>query len=100
MAILAMNITGGTPMDRGRLPVPQCRGAPRGRPEVGHADGEGRHEALPLRRDRVAQGVGGRLAAPWFRIHPAERRVGQALPLHLRIAFTRSNRAWGCVARG
>jgi hypothetical protein len=28
-----------------------------------------------------------------FGIHPAERRVGQALPLHLVIAFTRSNRA-------
>jgi hypothetical protein len=25
--------------------------------------------------------VGGRLAVPWFRIHHAERRVGQALPL-------------------
>ena len=37
------------------------------------------------------QGVGGRLAAPWFRIHPAERRVGQAR--HLVIAFTRSNGA-------
>ena len=28
-------------------PVPQRRGAPRGCPEVGHADGEGRHEACP-----------------------------------------------------
>ena len=37
--------------------------------------------------------VGGRLAAPWFRIHPAERRVGRALPLRLRIPFTRSNGA-------
>ena len=46
-AILAVSVTGGTPMDRGRLPVPQRRGAPRGRPEVGHADGEGRHEACP-----------------------------------------------------
>jgi hypothetical protein len=39
-AILAVSVTGGTP-------VPQRRGAPRGRPEVGHADGEGRHEACP-----------------------------------------------------
>ena len=30
-------------------------------------------------------------SAPWFRIHPAERRVGQAR--HLVIAFTRSNGA-------
>jgi hypothetical protein len=37
--------------------------------------------------------VGGRLAAPWFRIYHTERRVGQALPLHLVIAFTRSNGA-------
>jgi hypothetical protein len=37
--------------------------------------------------------VGGRLAAPRFRIHHAERRVGQALPLHLVIAFTHSNGA-------
>src|ERR1035437_2703657 len=31
-----------------------CRGTPRGCPEVGHADGEGRHEACPyeLRRSR------------------------------------------------
>jgi hypothetical protein len=35
--------------------------------------------------------AGGRLAAPWFRIHHAERRVGQAL--NLVIAFTRSNGA-------
>jgi hypothetical protein len=47
MAILAMNITGGTPMDRGRLPVPQRRGTPCGCVEVGPADGEGRHEACP-----------------------------------------------------
>jgi hypothetical protein len=46
-AILAVSVTGGTPMDRGRLPAPQRRGAPRGRPEVGPADGEGRHEACP-----------------------------------------------------
>jgi hypothetical protein len=44
---LAVSFTGGTPMYRGRLPVPQRRGAPRGRPEVGPADGEGRHEACP-----------------------------------------------------
>jgi len=37
------------------------------------------------------KGVGGRLAASWFRIHLAERRVGQALPLV--IAFTRLNGA-------
>jgi len=35
--------------------------------------------------------VRGRLAAPWFRIHRAERRVGKAR--HLVIAFTRSNGA-------
>jgi hypothetical protein len=38
--------------------------------------------------------VGGsvnRRTAPWLRIHPAERRVGQAR--HLVIAFTRSNAA-------
>ena len=46
-AILAVSVTGGTPMDRGRLPVPQRRGAPRGCPEVGDADGRGRHEACP-----------------------------------------------------
>ena len=39
-AILAVPVTGGTP-------APQRRGAPRGRPEVGPADGEGRHEACP-----------------------------------------------------
>ena len=33
-----------------------------------------------------------RLAAPWFRLHPAERRVEQAPPLRLRIGLTRSNR--------
>ena len=38
-AILAVSVTGGTPMYRGRLPVPQRRGAPGGCPEVGHADG-------------------------------------------------------------
>jgi len=44
--------------------------------------------------------VRGRLAAPWFRIHPAEHRVGQlvpaksgALPLRLVIAFAGSNGA-------
>ena len=46
-AILAASVTGGTPMDRGRLPVPQRRGTPCGCPEVGHAGGEGRHEACP-----------------------------------------------------
>jgi hypothetical protein len=35
--------------------------------------------------------VRGRLAAPWFRILQAERRVGQAR--HLVIVFTRSNGA-------
>ena len=44
---LAVSVTGGTPMDRGRLPVPQRGGTPGGRPEVGQADGEGRHEACP-----------------------------------------------------
>ncbi len=39
-AILAVSVTGGTP-------GPQRRGAPRGRPEVGRADGAGRHEACP-----------------------------------------------------
>jgi hypothetical protein len=60
----------------------------------------GESRGVALLGDRVAQGVGGRLAAPWFRIHPAERRVGQpvpaksgALPLPLAIAFTRSNGA-------
>ena len=48
--------------------------------------------------------VGGRLAVPSFRIHPAERRVGQIVPAksgarHLVIAFTRSNGAGGCVTR-
>ena len=51
----------------------------------------GHRASLPLRRDRVAQGVGGRLAAPWFRNHDAEHRAGQAR--HLVIAFTRSNGA-------
>src|SRR5271157_713262 len=43
---------------------------------------------------------------PWFRIHPAERRVGRpvptksgALPLHLVIAFTHSSGGGGCVTR-
>ena len=63
-AILAVSVTGGTPMDRGRLPVPQRRGTPCGCPEVGPADGGGQGRALPLHRDRVAQAVGGRLAAP------------------------------------
>ena len=35
--------------------------------------------------------VRGRLAAPWFRLHPAECRVGQAR--HLVIAFIPSNGA-------
>jgi len=39
-AILAVSVTGGTP-------VSQRRGAPGGRPEVGQADGEGWHEACP-----------------------------------------------------
>ncbi len=78
------------------------RGAPRGHPQIpGLNPGrDGQARGLPLRRDRVAQGVGVRLAAPWFRIHYAERRVGQlvpaksgALPLHLAIAFTPSNSA-------
>ncbi|MGD0228108.1 MAG: hypothetical protein ABSF71_37875 [Terriglobia bacterium] len=47
------------------------------------------HSWTPMSAGRFA--VGGRLAAPWFRIHPAERWVGQALPLHLVMAFTRSN---------
>ena len=51
----------------------------------------GRAQGLPLRRDGVARDVGGRLAAPWFRIHHAERWVVQAR--HLVIAFTRSNGA-------
>ncbi|MGO8815765.1 MAG: hypothetical protein ACLQVG_14030, partial [Terriglobia bacterium] len=49
---------------------------------------------------RGLSAVRGRLATPWFRTHPAERRVGQlvpaqsgALPLHLEIAFTRSSGA-------
>jgi hypothetical protein len=59
---------------------------------------EGRYKApLRLQRDRVAQGVGGRHVGPWFRIHPAERRVRHALPLHLVIPYTRSNGALGCV---
>jgi len=36
---LAVSVTGGTPMNRGRLPVPQRRGAPCGCPNVGHAEG-------------------------------------------------------------
>ena len=91
-AILAVSVTGGTP-------VPQRRGAPRRRPEVGHANGGGQARGQPLRRGRVARGVGGRLAAPWFRIHSAERRVGQALPLRLVIAFTSSNGARACLTR-
>jgi hypothetical protein len=79
----------------GRLAVPSVHIAaePRwvGAPLVG-ALAEGRHEACPYVVIEL-QGVGGRLAVPWFRIHPAKRRVGQALPLHLRIAFTRSNAA-------
>jgi hypothetical protein len=39
-AILAVSATGGTA-------VPQRRGTPGGCPKVGHADGEGRHEACP-----------------------------------------------------
>ena len=39
----------------------------------------------------------GTACRPWFRIHPAERRVGQAR--HLVMAFTRSNGAGGCVTR-
>ena len=39
-AILAVSVMGGTP-------APQRRGAPRGRPVVGPADGEGRHETCP-----------------------------------------------------
>jgi hypothetical protein len=41
-ATLAVRVTGGTP-------APQRRGAPRGRPEVGHADGGGQARCLPLR---------------------------------------------------
>jgi hypothetical protein len=46
-AILAVSVTGGTSMDRGRLPVPQRSGALCGCPKVGHAGGEGKQEACP-----------------------------------------------------
>ncbi|MGD0222597.1 MAG: hypothetical protein ABSF71_09670 [Terriglobia bacterium] len=65
--------------------------------EAEREDGRG-NAAKALRRTALCyvylaaeQGVGGRLAALWFRIHHAERRVGQAR--HLVIAFTRSNGA-------
>ena len=60
-----------------------CRGTKKGRGTPCGALAEGGTRP-PQRRDRVAQGVGGsvnRRPAPWFRIHHAERRVGQALPL-------------------
>ena len=44
-------------------------------------------------RPSAVRGSVNRRTAPWFRIHHAERRVGQALALHLVIAFTRSNGA-------
>jgi hypothetical protein len=43
----------------------------------------------------TASAVGGRLAVPSVYIAAEPRRVGQALPLHLVIAFTHSNDARG-----
>ncbi len=83
----------------GRLAVPSVYIAAEpgsvGAPLVG-ARVEGRHEACPygvieLRKASGDPSTDG--PPPWFRLHPAERRVGQALPLHLAIAFTRSNGA-------
>jgi hypothetical protein len=56
---------------------------------------KGGHKARPyiVIELRKAQGESPRRPAPWFRIHPAERRVGQALPLRHVIAFTPSNGA-------
>ena len=48
-AILAVSVTGGTP-------VPQRRGTPCGYPEAGHADGEGRQEACPYFADGLVTG--------------------------------------------
>ena len=42
-----------------------------------------RRQEDPASRAALPSTVGGRLAVPSFRIHPAERRVGQALPLRL-----------------
>jgi hypothetical protein len=59
----------GTPRGRHRIPMPESA-----------TKGQAQYLPVRLLGDWVAQGVGGRLAAPWFRIHPAECRVGRPVP--------------------